>query len=496
MAIDNTNALLTFNVGPFCLGVTAVEVDAIINMPAFRSVPLTPPSVAGVFTYRDQIACIISLRRKFGLPDHADPTDGQLILAHLEAGLTAFWVDEVLDMETLSEINHRPLSSLCAHNAFDRFAFKKDQIFLHTNFQSLYDLNDTDVKAAVITTDTESFSAVTQTESDQVPPPAEHPVSKDTEFERCDLPESGAETSAQPSGAAAPTSVPVASQPTRNSTSAGTGIVGTAPAQQVRSRVPPRQHRSSASRQGPRRRPQHLSPLPAAPFANRNHRPAPSSKSYIMLVLLILLTLVIGGMLAYFLWPAKAPMVSPTVLTAKPLVAVTAPPDALVDVTVTTSIQASIPPQEATGGESTDAPVPTSEPEPLAAAVAEPAGIALRTPEEPDRPDPTPENQAIWRVETDDFIMTVERPQPEKSAPTLSSAPPLATGLHEMVHVVAPGDTLWHIAQRYLGDPFRYPELAALSRIKNPDLIYPGNIVRIQIKKQPPRQGAKGDNAS
>jgi len=48
-----------------------------------------------------------------------------------------------------------------------------------------------------------------------------------------------------------------------------------------------------------------------------------------------------------------------------------------------------------------------------------------------------------------------------------------------LIHVVVKGDTLWHIAIRYLGDPFRYPELARLSQIRNPDLIYPGDKVRI-----------------
>ncbi len=50
---------------------------------------------------------------------------------------------------------------------------------------------------------------------------------------------------------------------------------------------------------------------------------------------------------------------------------------------------------------------------------------------------------------------------------------------YEFTHVVVTGDTLWHIAIRYLHDPYRYPELAQLSKIKNPDLIYPGNNIRI-----------------
>ncbi len=51
----------------------------------------------------------------------------------------------------------------------------------------------------------------------------------------------------------------------------------------------------------------------------------------------------------------------------------------------------------------------------------------------------------------------------------------------EIIHIVVKGDTLWDIAARYVHDPFRYPELARLSRIRNPDLIYPGDRVRILL---------------
>ena len=53
---------------------------------------------------------------------------------------------------------------------------------------------------------------------------------------------------------------------------------------------------------------------------------------------------------------------------------------------------------------------------------------------------------------------------------------------NKIIHIIVKGDTLWHIAKRYIHDPFKYPQLARLSKIKNPDLIYPGNKVIIIIK--------------
>lgn len=69
------------------------------------------------------------------------------------------------------------------------------------------------------------------------------------------------------------------------------------------------------------------------------------------------------------------------------------------------------------------------------------------------------------------------------TGPVVAEPPPVSPHARseEIIHIVAKGDTLWDIAQRYIHDPYRYPELARLSNIKNPDLIYPGDRVRILI---------------
>lgn len=57
-------------------------------------------------------------------------------------------------------------------------------------------------------------------------------------------------------------------------------------------------------------------------------------------------------------------------------------------------------------------------------------------------------------------------------------------GIQEFTHIVVKGDTLWHITWRYLGNPYRYPELAESSQINNPHLIYPGDVIRITVNRK------------
>jgi chemotaxis signal transduction protein len=78
-----------------------------------------------------------------------------------------------------------------------------------------------------------------------------------------------------------------------------------------------------------------------------------------------------------------------------------------------------------------------------------------------------------------DFEMRVE-PAPSGRGKESTPAP---AARDEIVVVVVRGDTLWDIAAKHLGNPHRYPELARNSAIRNPDLIHPGDVVRIRKRR-------------
>lgn len=77
-------------------------------------------------------------------------------------------------------------------------------------------------------------------------------------------------------------------------------------------------------------------------------------------------------------------------------------------------------------------------------------------------------------------VVIVTKQNTKNKAAAVKAKPPRPVEKpKQKTHTVVSGDTLWHIAKRYLGDGARYPEIAKLNNIKNPNLIYPGQVFKI-----------------
>ncbi len=63
--------------------------------------------------------------------------------------------------------------------------------------------------------------------------------------------------------------------------------------------------------------------------------------------------------------------------------------------------------------------------------------------------------------------------------PAKEERPPSANQLSNKTYTVKSGDCLWNICKQYLGDGSKYPEIAKLNNISNPNLIYPGMILKL-----------------
>ena len=98
------------------------------------------------------------------------------------------------------------------------------------------------------------------------------------------------------------------------------------------------------------------------------------------------------------------------------------------------------------------------------------AGLNLSAPEKNTEAETAAENTKTEAIK-----------KAEINPVTAAKAIPAKIITKEIIHVVVKGDTLWAIANKYVNNPFLYPELARLSNIKNPHRIYPGNRVKIRF---------------
>lgn len=543
------DTLLRFRVGPFRFSVPAVEVEGIIVPPRLTVIPLNPPHSKGVFLYHERLASAISLRSKFGLPDHDDGNLGQLVLGEVKVGLVGFWVDEVYETVDSAELEWRSMPEFIPHAAFESFAVKDGDIVMASTMQKLYDV-PAEQMASMLASVRKSFDL-----PEDVPPveaegltTASETDDEDTFGDLVDLSrgassveqETGLESVAEKAASAGadvgvtrPTVVDFPTQDVDSSSkrpespgnahsSASVAVNRANPGTAVRSGQPTTQSRGGRSvssygaygaarttsdyragdihaRGKPTRessahslgqsssRPHSFSGGTYAGSINRFQHENKSaaytpdntaqqsdvekrSGNGIGWLVLILLLLFLG--VGYWLWStSKKEGVSAVRLKPAATETIASPSPA--------------PEQEA-------GPVDAS-PGLSEIDTAVPAQVDKQPEVVADNSGGQTDDSEVYRLEGKDVTVTVER-KPEQIATEAglgqakqedgNTGTQSQPGYREFVHIVVKGDTLWDIAKKYLKNPFRYPELARLSEIKNPDLIYPGDTVRIRARDE------------
>ena len=530
---ESVSSLLTFQVDQFRFCVDAIEAEAIIESPEINTVPMVPKSIAGVFSYRGSVAVVVNLRRKFGLPEPSYKISGQIILTRIDGELKGFLVDEVLDILENVDLKWQTLPQLGTSFISSHTVLKDDDIFFHTNFPTLFAAPESEDLGSVL------MAAAEGQKNDESC--KEHPgqaEKKDRKLENqqdtaiMDSQISGQNVRAEETAAEGQPDV-IAESPTEPAVPEDSNLKG-AVAKQThpeRGRVKYHGRALNSSRNRPTAAGSSIGTT--APPASRNHfRPAAqrnivphpaagrrrppagiyqyhrqhhrtqsdkSSTLWPKLVAGLLILFVTAAITAWF-WPQDSLSLEtdpPAEVSKTDAGSVETPGTELPAESDDSGFQKPV--LEAAGEPSsatdedriTTGSVISAERandrQPVSTGEATPDDEAARTASE-DSPAPSllpaasVKAKEILRVDTEDFTLTVERPEPSPNNEAVNDLSAKWTA-DELVHIVVKGDTLWDIAEHYLGNPFRYPELAELSHIKDPHWIYPGDVIRIVRKK-------------
>ena len=504
---NHNSPLRAYRVGPFHFCVNAIEAEAMIEMPVIRSVPMMPKSVAGVFSYRNMVGVAVSLRSKFGLTDSKSKLFGPLVLTRIDDELKGFQVDEVLEIMENKGLTCQSLPTLDKNKIFDYTIIIDNNIYFHTDFEKLFSAEDSEELVPFLTSiagdsheNGSPFRELSQYKSANLRPPISV-AAEETAIDNSDLSNRQEE---RPKGV---TDAKEESTPNENSLS----ISADAKLSAIHSKrhVDPlyddyltiQVKEKNKSNLGPSigntksiRKP-YVYQIPQWAQGDRPKSTVKKGYSWKRITAVVLL-LIILGLSGVWLWPNdrhwkqnRAPVSVVRIETQNNQVDRTTLANErtrqIRQKKVTKTVKESISQKRTkisaisqlkvtesqTTKEVSDSAIPLTSTD---------SESKIDEQEIKDQYSNTTQlkNTEVLRIETEEFTLMIERadvPSPSKEIQNK-----VATGIsEELIHVVVKDDTLWDIANKYLGNPYRYPELTQNSRIKDPDWIYPGDVVRI-----------------
>jgi len=521
---------LVFRLGAHTMCASTLDVEGIIEPKPTTPLPFTPEHVLGSFMFRGRVATAISLRKKLRVREGKDSAKGPFIVARIGDELAAFWVDEVKDVMGEHNVAWQPMPDMLQSRVFDCYTLAREELVLHTSFASLL--------AAEIEGIPEQWRS--RPEEDSAGVAAGVPGAAGAQAAAVDSPDRGPERSAEetaasspPESASAKPEAAAAVEPTETHDAGGApkdsppaGVAGgTARA------VPPLASRPVAGTRrgetpgiGSTAKRTHVPRGPGAdsPASDRRAHTAragadvePREKRRRVIEGSghsappeTVMRASTGAEPDSEAMPSREPLPGharrehraghpPVRVDPQPASAEggrrsrLAAGLALAAVALLVVIFALWPDRR------TEAPPERADNRAQGRVVAEPAPRPAAPSVLPDPASGTAAAEKpadatrIATVETETLSLTIERPaKPDARAGGAGAAAPASTSAGgqatpgTIVHVVVRGDTLWHIAKKYLGNPFRYPELVRLSGIRNPNLIHPGDVVRIRVNEK------------
>ncbi len=512
--LTDNHALLIFRVGSVLCCAPTLCIEALITPPSLTHPPGSSDSHPGIFRHDGKLVSLIEVRQLFGVekPDRTHP--GRIVICYIENRHTGFLVDEVIDVIKTPASGWGQLPSSLSGGIFNRSLLLDEKIHLYCEFEKLTMIRSTGFLKHWIqqlyerSRPRESAPTLAETRVNHIekkPVPAKTVIEPGAtscspttvspaipDFRPSPIAQSGKQHDSHIQGNKADKLTPIRKHVTVKNTHQPENKKRhiAASVKPVHAATPPFRTSSAAtrpdiSRAAPSRlpAPHPVMDMPADDASTSAHHTG------INLPIMAFVFICIGliGTLAY-LQPNQ-------------------------DTNPVTQPVADMPATEVLAAVKPRLPPPKRVPSPTTDKMATKISDVRRnnqfnnveTTSPQHGPDSHDRYQAsikhrrhevtiILTAPADDAVIRTDGDNPvahgprSKTHPAIGAIPESAPAssrrsshphIDQVVHIVVKGDTLWHIAQRYIHDPFRYPELARLNKIRNPDLIYPGDRVRI-----------------
>ncbi len=112
MSAQEEKQLVVFNLGQESYGVDIGSIREIIRMQEIARVPRTPDFVEGVINLRGKVIPVVSLRKRFGLPDVEQNKDNRIVVVDIDGQDIGMRVDAVTEVLRVSSSVVEPVSNV------------------------------------------------------------------------------------------------------------------------------------------------------------------------------------------------------------------------------------------------------------------------------------------------------------------------------------------------------------------------------------------------